>query len=146
MAADRLKMVDLFSGIGGFSKAFGSTFETIGYCDTSQYCRDIILSNIHRGFLEEAPICDDVRTIRRNSFGGRIPSVLMGGFPCQDLSTLNVKSVGLCGKRSSLFHEVVRIVGVFPEVEHIMLENVPRLLSMGFDVVKSVSLKISTLK
>ena len=137
MDKDRLKMIDLFTGIGGFTKAFESVFDTIGYCDTSEYCRSIIISNIQSGLLRAAPVCDDVRTIHRQSFHGEIPCVITGGFPCQDISSTNVKGPGLKGARSGLFHEIIRIVHVFPEVKHVILENVPRLLIKGFDVVQS---------
>lgn len=63
--------------------------------------------------------------------------ILTGGFPCQDLSTANSKSTGLVRERSSLFHKIIRLIDVFPEVQHVILANVPRLLSMGFDVIKN---------
>ena len=58
---DKLKMVDLFTGIGGFSKAFETVFDTIGYCDISEYCRKLIRSNIQKGILPDAPICEDIQ-------------------------------------------------------------------------------------
>jgi len=52
------------------------------------------------------------------------------GFPCQDLSIANRKSTGLSGTRSGLFFEAMRIVNlVVPE--WILIENVPRLLSIN---------------
>src|SRR3990167_2245737 len=52
------------------------------------------------------------------------------GFPCQDLSIANKKAEGLSGKRSGLFFQAMRIVKlVVPE--WILIENVPRLLSIN---------------
>ena len=132
-----LKMIDLFSGIGGFSWSFRTIFDTIGYCDISPYCRRIIRNNIQRGLLREAPIIEDVREIERWSFDGDIPCVVTGGFPCQDVSTANVNSIGIKGERTGMFHEIIRVIRLFPEVKHVILENVPRLMNMGYNVVCS---------
>lgn len=62
--------------------------------------------------------------------------VIVGGFPCQDLSVAG-KQVGLSGARSGLFWEIVRIVGEMREATNgrypaiVVLENVPGLLSSG---------------
>lgn len=50
------------------------------------------------------------------------------GFPCQDISVANPKGKGLAGKKSSLFHEAIRIVRLLMP-EWILIENVPGLLS-----------------
>jgi DNA (cytosine-5)-methyltransferase 1 len=60
--------------------------------------------------------------------------VIVGGFPCQDLSVAG-KRTGLKGERSGLFFEVIRIIkemreasnGEYPK--YVVLENVPGLLS-----------------
>ena len=128
------KMLDLFSGIGGFSIAFKSVFDTIGYCEINQYCRDILGENIRRGHLKDAPIHHDIKSLHRSSLT-EIPTILSGGFPCQDISTANVKSIGISGNRSTLFHEIVRISIEIPEIQHSIMENVPRLVNMGMDTV-----------
>jgi len=59
--------------------------------------------------------------------------VIVGGFPCQDLSYAG-RGAGLDGERSGLFFETVRLVcELRPRI--IMLENVAALLTRGLDRV-----------
>ena len=57
---------------------------------------------------------------------GRV-DLLVGGFPCQDLSVAG-KRAGLAGTRSSLFHEYVRIAQAL-QPTYGLVENVPGLIS-----------------
>lgn len=55
------------------------------------------------------------------------PDIIVGGFPCQDLS-LAGKRAGLKGARSGLFHEFIRIVRKLQPALAV-IENVPGLVS-----------------
>ena len=83
-----LNILDLFSGIGGFSYAFeqsvckqtGRTFRTVGFCEQDKFCQSIL-----RKHWPDVPIYDDVRTIPTGGLG-RI-DLICGGFPCQPWSS-----------------------------------------------------------
>lgn len=62
--------------------------------------------------------------------------ILCGGFPCQDVSIAG-KREGLCGARSGLFYEIIRILRE-KQPELVFLENVKGLLSSdsGWDFAR----------
>ena len=61
-------------------------------------------------------------------------SVLSSGFPCQDISSSNLKAVGITGARSGLWVHMARIIGeVRPQ--YAFVENSPLLVGRGLAVV-----------
>ena len=78
-----LKVLDLFSGIGGFSLGLERTggFKTVGFCEIDQYCQKVL-----RKHWPEVPIHDDINTLNaKEIYNGRI-DVITGGYPCQPFS------------------------------------------------------------
>ena len=73
-----LKVIDLFSGIGGFALGLQSTgyFKTIQFVENEKWCQKILAKN-----FPGVPIHDDVKT-----FQGYSADVVVGGFPCQPFS------------------------------------------------------------
>lgn len=59
--------------------------------------------------------------------------VIAAGFPCQDISYAGF-GAGLAGKRSGLFYELMRVIGVL-RPRYVLLENVAALVTRGLDVV-----------
>lgn len=100
----KLRVLDLFSGIGGFSLGLELTggFETVAFCEINPDRRRD-LASIWPG----VPIYNDVRTINAEMVG-KI-DVITGGFPCQDISIAG-RRVGIGGDRSGLYGEIVRLL------------------------------------
>ncbi len=128
----KLKVLDLFSGIGGFSLGLERTggFETVAFCEIDPFCRKVLAKH-----WPNVRQYEDVRelTAGRLAADGIVPDVICGGFPCQDISTAGL-GAGLAGERSGLWSEYARLIGeVRPQ--HVIVENVAALLGRGLDRV-----------
>ena len=117
-----MKVLDLFSGIGGFSLGFERAgMETIAFCEYDEHARAILKKH-----WPETPIYKDVRELDATKYRGTI-DIVCGGFPCQDLSIAG-KKAGFDGERSSLYREMLRIIGeCLPRFA--VFENVTGLLT-----------------
>jgi DNA (cytosine-5)-methyltransferase 1 len=128
----KLKVLDIFSGIGGFSLGLERTqgFETVAFCEVEPFCR-LILARHWPG----VPCFPDVAKLRGSDVGS--VDVITGGFPCQDISGVRaVAGAGLNGKRSGLWFEMRRVVEDLRPA-YVIIENSPRLRAVGLDVVLS---------
>ena len=126
-----MKLLDLFSGIGGFSLGFERAgMETVAFCEVDDKCRKVL----HKHW-PEVKCYTDVKELTNEQLrtDGIVPEVICGGFPCQDISNAGPKS-GIKGGRSSLWSEFARIIGdVRPKWA--VIENVPPLRSRGLALV-----------
>ena len=126
-----MRVLDLFSGIGGFSLGLERAgMKTAAFCEIEPFCRAVLEKH-----WPGVPIYDDVRslTAKRLAADGISVDVICGGFPCQDISVAG-KGVGLSGERSGLWFDYHRIIGeVGPR--WVIIENVPALRSRGLDTV-----------
>lgn len=129
-------MLDLFSGIGGFSFSLESIVKTVGYCDIDPKCRDVIKNNINKRVLQDAPIFEDVTKITKIDLNAIKPTMISAGFPCTDISSANPYGKGIKGERSGLFHQILRIIDECRTINCVFLENSPRILKKGFHYVK----------
>ena len=129
----RPALLDLFSGIGGFSLGLRPVFKTVSYCEKDPDCQRVLEKHMASGTLDKAPIWDDVCTIPLEVIRKLRPYAISGGFPCQDLSIAGAKSLGLSGARSGLFREIVRIASGLPSVSLIFLENSPMIKNHGLE-------------
>lgn len=122
-----LRLLDTFSGIGGFSLAarWLGGFKTVQFVERDPYCRRIL-----RKHWPDVPIHDDICTF--NPAPGSA-DVVVGGFPCQDISQAG-KGAGLAGERSGLFYELLRVVRLVGP-RYIVLENVAAITHRGMDDV-----------
>ena len=126
------KVLDLFSGIGGFSLGLQNTggFETVAFCEIEPYCHRVL--NKH---WKDVPIYNDIKELTYDTLqaDGIEPDVITGGFPCQDISVAG-KQKGIIGERSSLWSEYARLIeDVRPKWA--IIENVPTLRSKGLTLV-----------
>lgn len=123
----KLKVLDLFSGIGGFSLGLHRTggFETVNFCEMKPHAQAVLAKN-----FPGVPCHSDVTTY---PFTEGEADVITAGFPCQDISFAGV-GAGLAGARSGLYREVVRALRMV-RPRYAVLENVAALLSRGLGTV-----------
>jgi DNA (cytosine-5)-methyltransferase 1 len=124
--------LDLFSGIGGLTMALSPWVVPVAYCENDRFAQGVILSRIFDMSLPDAPIWDDVRTLKGGSLSAEI-DILYGGFPCQDISVAG-HGIGLEGKRSGLYWELYRLVQE-TNPSFVFLENVPAIRTRGLEIV-----------
>ena len=124
----KLRVLDLFSGIGGFSLGLERTggFETVAFCEIEEFPRRVLKKH-----WPEVPCYHDVRALTADALRrDRIAvDVITGGFPCQDLSIAG-SGAGLDGERSGLWREIVRLAGEI-RPGYVIVENVAALLGRG---------------
>ena len=82
----KLKHLDLFSGIGGFSLGLEATgyFDTVAFCDYDSYCQKVL-----RKHWPWVTIYDDVKELnseRLQANGHNKIDIITGGYPCQPFS------------------------------------------------------------
>ena len=100
-----ITIVELFSGIGGFSKGLsdaGYTFKKHYYSEIDKHA----IANYKHNF-NEAEYIGSVTDVRGN--GLEHPDIITFGSPCQDFS-LAGKQLGMEGQRSVLILEAIRII------------------------------------
>jgi DNA (cytosine-5)-methyltransferase 1 len=127
-----IRVLDLFSGIGGFALGLEATggFRTVAFCECEPAARRVLARH-----WPEVRRYHDVRhlTAARLAADGIVADAVVGGFPCQDVSVAGL-GAGLDGERSGLWREMRRIIGeVRPR--WCIAENVPALRSRGADEV-----------
>lgn len=124
---DKLRVLDLFSGIGGFSLGLERTggFETVAFCEIEEFPRRVLAKH-----WPGVPIYHDVRTLTKDVLDrdGIAVDVITGGFPCQDLSVAGKQRGIGDGTRSGLWSEIVRLIGEL-RPRYVIVENVANLLS-----------------
>ena len=115
-----MKVIDLFSGIGGFSLGLESTggFETVQFVENNKWCQKVLAKN-----FPNVPITGDIR----NYEGQEQADVVVGGFPCQPFS--------VAGKRKGteddrhLWPEMLRVIKA-SKPRWVIGENVRNLTSI----------------
>jgi DNA (cytosine-5)-methyltransferase 1 len=127
-----MRVLDLFSGIGGFALAgqwvWGDDHEIVGFCDIDKYCHKVLNKN-----FPGVPIYDDIQQLNGKDFNNI--DLITGGFPCTDISVAG-RGKGLIDEetgektRSGLWFEMLRIISeVRPRFA--LIENVPMLTIRG---------------
>lgn len=114
-----MQLLDLFSGIGGFSLAARwAGIETIQFVEKDKFCQKVLMKN-----FPNVPIHDDIRTFNFH----QDVEILTGGFPCQPFSIAGKKK-GILDDRY-LWPEMLRVIRQCKPT-YIIAENVAGLVSM----------------
>jgi DNA (cytosine-5)-methyltransferase 1 len=123
---NKLKLLDLFSGIGGFSLGLESTgyFQTIAFVEKDKFCRQVLQKNFNN-----IPIEEDIRNVRGSNYAA---DVITGGFPCQPFSVAG-KRKGTADDRY-LWDETIRVVAEC-KPRWFIGENVEGLININNGVV-----------
>ena len=125
---EKLRHLDLFSGIGGFALGLESTggFETVGFCDNEPFAQKVLKKH-----WPDVPCYEDVRDVGVDTVGYRGVDIITGGFPCQPYS--------VAGKQDpkdnrQLWPEMFRIIKEIRPT-YVIGENVRNLISIRDGVV-----------
>lgn len=123
--SQKMRVLDLFSGIGGFSLGLERAgMETVAFCEIDPWCRKVLKKH-----WPDVRIYDD---ITRAKFIENVEMVT-AGFPCQDISHAG-KCAGITGERSGLFWYIIRTLCMVGRPK-LLLENVAALLDRGMGEV-----------
>lgn len=130
----KLKVVELFAGVGGFR---------IGLENTINNMFDIVWGNqwepgkkvqhafdcYSTKFSTGTHSNEDIAKVSDKELADTNADLVVGGFPCQDYSVARSLSgeLGISGKKGVLFWQIVRVIqNTIPK--YVLLENVDRLL------------------
>ena len=125
----KLRVLDLFSGIGGFSLGLERTggFETVAFCEIEEFPRKVLAKH-----WPGVPIHSDIRQLKGTEIGS--VDVVCGGYPCQPFSVAGQRQ-GQADDRH-LWPEMYRLVDELRPA-WVVGENVAGHISMGLDDVLS---------
>lgn len=116
-----MKVAGLFAGIGGLELGLGAAgHQAVLFCEIWEPARAVLGRHFpdvpcERDVTELTSLPDDVE-------------LLVGGFPCQDLSQAG-RTAGIGGKRSGLVDQIYRLLDA-RKIPWVVLENVPFMLQL----------------
>jgi len=128
-----MKVLDLFSGIGGFSLGLERAgMETVAFCEIEDYPVKIL--NKH---WPDVPVFRDVRKLNKKVLineVSNVPDIIVGGFPCQPFSVAGKQK----GKEDDrhLWPEMFRLIKEI-RPRWVIGENVAGFIRMALDDVLS---------
>ena len=129
MKRDRVWTVgSCFAGIGGFELGLQMAFDDYDLkhqvkwqIEQNAFCQRILKKH-----WPDSKIYDDIKTTKEIE----PVDIMIGGFPCQDISVAGKQKGIEYGEKSSLWFEMLRIIGdIRPRI--VVLENVPAIIRVG---------------
>lgn len=123
---EKLKVLDLFSGVGGMSYGFERAgFDIAGALEYDKQ----IAESMKKNHKHTEMFVGDIRKIKPQEVEAKIGKVdvIVGGPPCQGFS-LKGKRGGMGDERNFLFEEYVKYVKYF-KPKYFVIENVPTILT-----------------
>ena len=85
------KLLDLFSGIGGFSLgAEANGIPTVAFVEKDPFCQKVL-----RKHWSNTPIISDIRTVKGEDYETDGVTIVSGGFPCQPFSVAGKRPISL---------------------------------------------------
>ena len=124
-----MKVLDLFSGIGGFSLGLEwAGMSTVAMCEKDPYCRKILAKH-----WPDLTIHDDIRNLDGKRYAESI-DLVCGGFPCQPFSVAG-KRKGTNDDRH-LWPEMLRVIKE-SRPRWVIGENVFGFINMALDDVQA---------
>ena len=125
----KLRLLDTFAGIGGFSYAAENLvggFKTVQFIEIDPYCQQVLNKN-----FPNIPIHDDITTYRAEPYSAH---VITGGFPCQSISQAGRREGITETSKSGLWFQLIRTIRMV-RPKYFILENVSAILANGMDIV-----------
>lgn len=124
----KLTVLDMFSGIGGFSLGLENTghFETKYFSEVE----DFPISTLKKNW----PHVENLGDVSKVDFRQFKVDVICGGFPCTDISIASKSKDGIYGKRSGLWKEFFRAIDE-AKPRYVLIENVFALLGRGLNTI-----------
>jgi DNA (cytosine-5)-methyltransferase 1 len=120
----------LFAGIGGFELGAKWALDkekiphrTLWQVEQNKFCQSILKKH-----WPDAQIFDDVKTVGAHNLP-RV-DILMGGFPCQDISVAGHKKGVKNGKKSILWFDMARVISDL-RPPYVVIENVSNIIRLG---------------
>jgi len=124
-----LKVLDLFSGIGGFSLGLERAgMETVAFCENDKKARQVLKKN-----WPGVPIYSDVRRVGEYEFKKYAIELISAGFPCPAFSMSGVRG-GF--EQDDLFFEIVRLTKEL-QPKWVILENVEGFRKWRREAIKA---------
>jgi len=126
------QVLDLFSGIGGFSLGLERAgFKTVAFCEIDKKARQVLKKH-----WPTIPIYQNIKELtceKLKKDGITNIEIICGGFPCQDISNLG-QGAGIKGERSGLWSEMCRVISEI-RPQFAIVENVAALRRRGLSRV-----------
>jgi DNA (cytosine-5)-methyltransferase 1 len=144
------RILELFAGVGGFRHGFEQANAALSL-PTCPRPLDVVWANqwepscarqhaatVYKARWGHAPVnrnlfevLDDPAEMAR--VDALAPTMLVGGFPCQDYSVANSRAAGLAGAKGALWWAIHRLlearIDAGRPIESLVLENVDRLIN-----------------
>jgi len=120
---DGLKVLDLFSGIGGFSLGLERAgMRTVAFCEIDPFCRKVLKKH-----WPDVPIFKDIREVKNVA-----ADIVVGGYPCQPFSEAGERR----GQEDDrhLWPEMLRVIRE-TRPTWVIAENVVGHVTLGLDKV-----------